>query len=316
MSGILKSRCFFFTLTREFKKGALTMTLTSLKKLLVLLFIFSTTAALAVESFRVPVPRLRVFAQPSTLSQVLTILTQGQVVQAGSNPGGGFKKVLVTDSTGKKRVGYVALADIPAGARAATNTSRSRSRSGGGGGLHNHSAMGLVAGLAYDTGTRSISDSTGTTYTTSTMSGTAPQFGGFYQFSLSQRFSINGELMYKSSSVSGTFVNSLLVTNPVTITQSFITGSILGQFYPSATGNFWIGPGLQLDFGLSAAANINSTNFSLSSNQFIQVYAATGYDFGITRSIYLTPVIAFGAQVNASPIILEANFLARLGFKF
>src|SRR5271170_7694452 len=126
----------------EFNYKGSIMVSTSLKKYVVLAFafLFLTQAALAVENFRVPVPHLRVYSQPSTLSAVIATLNGGQVVQAGSNPAGGFKKVLVVDSTGKKKIGYVALADLPGGSRIAPSKSKSSysRRSSPGDGLRGH----------------------------------------------------------------------------------------------------------------------------------------------------------------------------------
>jgi len=120
---------------------------TSLKKATFLVFLLISCSALAVENFKVPVSNLRVYSQASTLSAVITTLNAGEVVQAGSNPAGGFKKVLVVDGTGKKRIGFIALADIgnpstPSSSAKPVSSSRSKS----GTGLRGHVSFGLVRG--------------------------------------------------------------------------------------------------------------------------------------------------------------------------
>jgi hypothetical protein len=293
------------------------MKMTSLIKfsLTFLSLIIFASVALAVESFTVPIPKLRVYSQPSTLSQVIATLSQGQTVQAGSNPGGGFKKVLVTDNTGKKRIGYVSLSEISGRGRSGTS-SRRRSYGGSGEGLHNHYAIGITGGIAYDMGARVITDSTNTSYTTSSMTGVSPEFGAFLLWPFSPKFNVDIYLDYKPTAVTGTYTPTGFPTSlAVAFNQSFVSVGGLGHLYLHDNGSWWFGPGVQLDWGLSATATINSIGYTLSTNQYVLLYGATGYDIQLTDSMYITPLISFGADVNASPIIMEGNFIVNLSFK-
>lgn len=293
---------------------------TSLKKYVVFTFafLFLTSTALAVENFRVPVPHLRVYSQPSTLSAVITTLNGGQVVQAGSNPAGGFKKVLVVDSTGKKKIGYIALSDLPGGSKIAPSKSKTSysHRSAPGDGLRGHWGLGLVGGIAYDMEAgRIITDSTGYQTTTQSLSGIAPQFGAFILIPWGQNVLLNGYLYYKSSSLAGTYTNSIGLSQSFTLTQSYISSGLTLQWYLGKIP-WWIGPTIQLDYGTTASFIVGGVTLPLSTNQFVGLFASTGYDIGLSDSIFMTPVLQFGADVNASPIIIEGNFIVDFAYRF
>jgi len=287
--------------------------------------LFFTTTVFAVENFKVPVSNLRVYSQPSTLSAVITTLNMGQTVQAGSNPAGGFKKVLVVDRTGKKKIGFVALADLPGGGGGARGvmakpapTSRRTTRSGGGGGLPGRWAFGLVGGLAYDMeGGRNITDTNNALVTSNALTGTAPQFGGFLYVPWGLNKALNFYAYYKSSTLTGTYPSSQLPgqTPAISITQSFLSLGGLLELYVGRS-SWWFGPAVQLDYGLSASATLNGTAYTLSTNQFVGLFAATGYDIGFTDTIYMTPQIQFGVDVNASPMIIEGNFLLNFAYRY
>jgi len=294
------------------------MVSTSLKKYIVLAFafLFITSQALAVENFRVPVPHLKVYSQPSTLSAVITTLSSGQIVQAGSNPAGGFKKVMVVDSAGKKKIGYVALSDLPSVSNSRSKPKSYSSRGGSAGGLRGHWSFGLVGGAAYDMEAgRTITDSTNYQTTTNPITGIAPQFGAFLLIPWGQHVLLNAYVYYKSSSLAGTYSNAFGVSNSFTLTQSFISAGTVLEWYLGKIP-WWIGPAIQLDYGTTASFVVNGTALPLSTNQFVGLFAATGYDIGISDSIYITPQIQFGGDVNASPIILEGSFLLDLAYRF
>src|ERR1700679_1059566 len=69
-------------------------------------------AALAIEKITIPNDDVKVYTGPSLTSPVIAVLKKGRVVTAGVNPGGGFKKVLIFDASGKKVIGYVSLVDL------------------------------------------------------------------------------------------------------------------------------------------------------------------------------------------------------------
>jgi len=293
---------------------------TSLKKyvVLALAFLFLTSIASAVENFRVPVPHLRVYSQPSTLSAVIANLNGGQVVQAGSNPAGGFKKVLIVDSTGKKKIGYVALADLPGGSMITPSRSKPSSsrRSSSGDGLRGHWSFGLVGGVAYDTEAgRTITDSTGFQTTTASLSGIAPQFGAFVLIPWGQNVLLNGYLYYKSSSLAGTYTNSFGTSTAFTLTQSYVSAGLNLEWYLGKIP-WWIGPTIQLDYGTTAAFAVGGATLPLSTNQFVGLFASTGYDIDLSDSIFMTPIIQIGGDLNASPIIIEGNFLVDFAYRF
>jgi hypothetical protein len=295
-----------------------------LRLLSVLTILILSSWAFGTENFQVPVSNLKVYSGPSRSSPIVATLQKGQTVLAGANPAGGLKKVLITDPQGHKKIGYVFLADIgirnPIVRAQGDNNNRQNSFSRNGG-RRKRFGIGIAPGLNYTTeSSRNITDANNNTYVASSLSGTNFQFGVDGTMGMSPTFTLEAYLEYKPSSLNANLsASNGTLTYPVTFTQTFIALGAIGRFYAHPYGSFWYGPGLEFDYGSNSQLTSQSNLFqtiSVSNNLFFYLFAAVGYDFPIGRNFYATPEIKFGAIVNTSPVIIEADVLVNLGYKF
>ena len=274
--------------------------------LFILISVVLTSSAFAYENIRVSVPRLVVYSQPSTTSPVLATFTQGQVIQVWGNPSSQFRMVYATDVTGARKIGYVALGG------SAQRVARPQG-AGGGRGLQRHWSLGLMLGGAYSTqSTRTITDANNNMAVTGVITGTVPEFG----LELLLPWKSNLLEFYvasKTSTLAGSYTLNT-TTGTITLTQAFISAGALGRFYFGRS--FWAGPGVQLDYGTSASIQLVNENFSISTNQFIYLFATGGYDIGISDNFFVVPSLRIGADVNASPVMIEADVVANLTYRF
>jgi len=291
-----------------------------------------TSHANATEKLTIVVDQVRVFTSPSMSSPVITILKKGQVVPAGVNPGGGFKKVLVQDATGKKIIGYVALVDLTPpifGNGAKDDNSKKKGKKGKATkgnnlGLRRHYALGVNIGFNYQfQGSKTLSDSAGDSATVTGLSGTNVVLGILFDIPLSPTFSLELDANYKPSSLTGTGTDvGIGATLPSTIVdqQVFYALGVTGKIYSGVNSDWWYGPGLEYDHGNSGSlqfgANPTYTFTSSDLANYIMVYAATGYDFSSSKNFYITPSFRFGAVVNGNPPIYEFDMIISGSYRF
>lgn len=279
----------------------------------------------AIEKLEIVNDQVRVFTSPSMSSPVITILKKGQVVPAGVNPGGGFKKVLVQDATGKKIIGYVALVDLTAQIFSPPDKKKGKKPKGfhgSGLGLKRHYAIGVNLGFNYQyQPSKTVTDSIGDSAAVTGLSGTNLIFGLLFDIPFSQTFSLEVDAGYKPSSLTGTGTNAG-ASQPSTIVaqQTFYTLGVIGKFYAAENSDWWYGPGVDYEAGSSGSlhvgANPTYTYTSGDLNNYIMLFAATGYDFSSSKNFYITPSFRLGAIVNGAPLIFEVDMLISGSYRF
>jgi len=275
-------------------------------------------AALAIEKITIPNDDVKVYASPSLASPVLTILKKGKVVTAGVNPGGGFKKVLITDVSGKKVIGYISQIDLkPPIFAVATgpkdkNQKKAKTKSNGLG-LRGHYSVGVEVAVNYQNqSTSQVTDSGGDAASLSGFSGTNFMFAVNFNIPVKPTFTIETDLIYKPITLTGNGT-AALAGNPSNISnhQNYIALSVTAKFYSDTNSDWWYGPGLEVDHGMSGSLQIGSSAAyaytSADLKTLVMLYGATGYDFMSTKNFYITPSFRLGALLNGSPFIIEAD---------
>jgi hypothetical protein len=283
-----------------------------MRKIFLSIFVTLLIAAPAYgfETIKVSMPRLLVHSQPSLNSPVLGSYAQGQTIQVWGGPHDAFKKLYVKDLSGKNVIGYVTFGAQTISRPRENDQKISRALVKD---LRRHWGVSFALGGVYATqGSDTITDASNNQVVTGTLSGFVPEFGAALLIPLSYRFSVDGYIYYKSSQLAGTYaLNS--TSGTITLTQSFVSFGALGRFY---FGNkFWIGPGLQIDYGLGDSAHLNGGTFPLSSSQYIFLYGSLGYDVNLSEKWYVTPQLRLGADINGSPIIMEADIVINLTYR-
>jgi hypothetical protein len=283
------------------------------------------------ESLTVEVEAVRVFAEPTASSTVVTTLFKGDVVPLSKKyQSSSFKKVLVKVGD-TRRPGYVLSAELegrvrpqgkvarPAGRRPLRAERRTA--------LHDRNAVGLLGGVHYQyQGERSYTDpsANGSTVAFSSLAGLGQEFGLFMVFPFSQTMKLKTYLEYKSVAVQGTaqVSSSLVPTLPsdAFLKETFISLGGQIEMYPSRATSFWYGGGLRADFGTGGSLKIGSYDaVTLSSSdipRLYYLYAALGGDFGLSRDWFLIPEIHMGAIFNVKPLIIEADVLIGIGYAY
>ena len=182
-------------------------------------------------------------------------------------------------------------------------------------GLHGRSALDLILGIEYQNqGSATYSDGNGGQDRASSLSGSQPIFGLGFQFPLKYNILLEPYFLYKAISVTGTLTPTGPAANAGSafiLAQNYISLGVLAKFYGGPSSGFWYGGGLQLDHGISGSIQIGSNN-PIPSNQgslpnLILIYAASGLDFPVSRSLFLVPNLRLGAMVNVSPPILDVS---------
>jgi hypothetical protein len=304
------------------------MKTTALVYSIVICLIFSFGGrALAVEKITIPNDNVKVYSNPSVTSPVLTILKKGRVVTAGVNPGGGFKKVLVTDVSGKKVIGYVTLMDLKAPIFAVTPDPKDQKIKKGklrpnGLGLRGHYALGVEIGLNYQRqSTSQVSDSAGDSASVSGLSATDFIIGINFSIPVKPTFSLETDLLYKPIGLTGngTAANSTSLSN-ISDRQNFAGLSETAKFYSAPNSDWWYGPGVEIDYGISGSLQVGTANvyqFNSSDLKTLYgIYFSTGYDFMSKNNFYITPAFRLGAYLNGSPLIVEANVTISGAYRF
>jgi hypothetical protein len=289
-----------------------------IKKLgVAILFLFIyVDQAHAVEDFTVLVPKLRVYSEPNLNSAILSVLNKGQTVKAGSNPGSGFKKVLIKAKNGKNTIGYIALADLTGPKRVRGRSPRDK---GSISGLHEHWGFGLNLGFNYQTqGGKALTDAGGDMATTGKLSGANVRVGALLDIPFGSTF--NGELFidYKPTTLTGTAAagGTVTQTSDIILQQSVIALGTILKFYSGDTGNLWYGPGVELDHVGSSTLQVGSNAASsyMGSDSF-QAFAATGYDFIGGKNFFIVPNFRLGAAFSA-PVTLEFDMIVSGIYRF
>ncbi len=286
--------------------------------------------ASATENLTIAVDSVRVFTSPTMSSPVITILKRGQIVPAGVNPGGGFKKVLIQDATGKKVIGYVALVDLtppifgdgPNGEPAKKNLKKPKAPKGNNLGLRRHYALGVNIGFNYQyQGSKTITDSVGDSVSVAGLSGTNLVLGLLFDIPFTPTFTLEVDATYKPSSLTGTGTN-IGTTQPSTIVdqQTSYALGVIGKKYGGVSSDWWYGPGLEYEMGNSGSLNIGAKpvyTFPTSSlSNYILLFAATGYDFSSSKNFYITPSFHLGAILNGNPAIFEFDMIISGSYRF
>lgn len=296
-----------------------------------------TSTVLHADTMQIEVGEVKVYAAPNVGSDVITTLFKGDIVPVSRNPVPGFKKVLIKDAS-QKKIGYIRIADLggnPAPRTAVVASKQPVQRPGTvqpRGTVarkviktpHNRHVLGLFLGLNYQNQGSRTQNSNGTNASIGVLSGTSFQGGLFYDFPLSYNFSIRAYGEYKSVSVTGTatYQASNVTPTPTStfLNETFLTVGALATIYPGARSNWWWGPGLQADVGMSGTLQYGSISpVALTGTNlptFIYGYVATGYNFRLGPNFVLIPDLRIGGVLNALPIILEADVHANIGYVF
>jgi hypothetical protein len=294
--------------------------------LMLLLFTILLPVSVATaDELTIEVNSVRVFAEPSTESDEIATLEKGETIQVSKKgPVDGFYKVLIKDD-GRKRVGYVRLADLRGkgkkGAQVLKGGKRRRvSRS-----YFTRYGIGLIVGLDYTSqGSRRIESTDnppGSPVDVSSLSGLSPQYGFFLDFPISNSMAARGYLILKQTNVTGSA--TLQSTNPkpvdVFVTTSFVSIGGTWKYYGSPSSSLWGGAGLQIDKGLSGTIKYGNQTTAVENSYlptFFFPYVAGGIDWMINRDWGLLPELRLGSVVNAKPAIYELDFNLGVAYAF
>jgi hypothetical protein len=302
---------------------------TTARSLLILLALTLFGAPLyAVETLKIPTDDVKVYATPNVNSPVIAVLKKGQTVTAGVNPGAGFKKVLVTDASGKKVVGYVTLLDLKPpifptdeGQNKDKKKKKKAPYISNGLGLRKHYAMGVLLGMNYMfQGGSTVSDPVGDTASAGGLSGINFEYGLLFDIPLNKVLTVETNLIYKSISLSGSGPSPSQNYNTIVNQENFLEILAMLKRYANEASDWWYGLGLSYDYGLSGSLQIGSqVNYSYKSSDIkglYNVFLGTGYDFMSSKNFYFTPQFRLGAYPNGSPIIFEFAFLVAGTYRF
>jgi hypothetical protein len=304
------------------------MKTTSLFLSIVTLLIFSSgEVALGVEKITIPNDDVRVYSSPSVTSPVIAILKKGTIVKAGVNPGGGFKKVLIADVSKKKVIGYVTLMDLKAPIFAVAADPKDKKQKkirikSNGLGLRGHYSAGLEIGVNYQNQSVSqVSDSGGDSSTASGLSGVNFMLGLLFNFPVKPTISLETNLVYKPTTITGTgTATGTSNLSNIANRQNFVALSETVKLYSGPNSDWWYGPGLEMDYGMSGSLQLGQRAAYIYSSSDLKtlfmVYGATGYDFMSTKNFYITPSFRLGALINGSPLIIEADILISGSLRF
>jgi hypothetical protein len=268
-------------------------------------FVCFGTTAFATVTIQAKGDHTKVFLQASSGSPVISELSSGQVLQAGNVPVQGFRKVLVTVGNSKK-IGFVSVNDVvlkgsnPRSSSAPYKRGRSAFDKTG-----RRMGVGLMLGGNYQTqGAQVVGN-----VTLSSVSGSGFIFGGVFSYPLLTKMTLEGEVFYKSTTATGTASDPLRNPGGATSTfnQSFLSFGALGQFFLfQSLPHLWLGPGLQIDYGMSETWQYGVYTQSPSASTFIEVYGAAGWDFMIHEKWKVSPQIRVGV-FNSSPMLIEVD---------
>jgi hypothetical protein len=285
----------------------------------------------AAETLTVNVDELKVYTKPAPDSPVLTTLYRGTTLPASSQATGRYKKVLALIG-GKKVIGFVKMSDLVANmvspgpeTRAAKPQQQMRSRKAYPT-LHGVYAAGITLGGHYQyQGTREYSDpARGESASIGVLSGLNFEVGGFLNIPYNNRHKIHTYVQYKSIALTGTAtLRTSLVPSAeaqTTLKQTFLVVGAMVQAYPSERANWWWGGGFQVDkamdgtlqFGGYSPATLSGSDLPT----FIKAYGAIGADFILGKRLFLVPDFRFGALVNATPLIAEAELDLNIAYSF
>lgn len=259
-----------------------------------------------------------VYSDPNSNSTVVTTLEAGDRVPISGKEYGKFRKILV-DAGGKKQVGYVLESQLDGNRVRESGDQKKKHQEGGA--FHQKTSLGIPFVFSYARqGQWKFSDGSGSAVDISETSGVATFFGFSLDLPMDDDLALRIGLYFRKLSQTGNAKPTGGSDKKIEKTVNFFGGNLIAKYYPSESGDFWVGGGAELSRGNkvnlvyadSEVVEVNESDFPT----FFIIKGSVGYDFSLFGDFYLIPELDIFSAVNVSPIVFGADVVFTTSYAF